>query len=48
MYLGPRQEECQEGQVKVVSIARLSFPKAGLSCEGASMVEGEVSSYYYG
>lgn len=39
-----RQEEVEEGKVKVVSIARLDFPQAGLHCEGAGMAEAEVPS----
>jgi len=39
-----RQEEVEEGKVKVVSIARLDFPQAGLYCEGAGMAEAEVPS----
>ena len=31
-------------KVKVVSIARLDFPQAGLHCEGAGMAEAEVPS----
>ena len=31
-------------KVKVVSIARLDFPRAGLHCEGAGMAEAEVPS----
>ena len=31
-------------KVKVVSIARLDFPQAGLFCEGAGMAEAEVPS----
>ena len=30
--------------MKVVSIARLDFPQAGLYCEGAGMAEAEVPS----
>merc|ERR1712013_957925 len=39
-----KQEETEEGKVKVVSIARLEVPRSGLSCEGAGMAEAELTS----